>query len=398
MFSRIAGLVVSLLLYIGCVGCGHRIPAKQPTFPGLGSHHPIPTEEPLAQRYFDQGLTWLYAFNPDTATRSFEAALERDPTCGLCLWGMAYALGPNLAHPRPRSSQSSQSQILDLLAKGYALTTDRPTRAYLWALGQRYSPLETLKTPSEHDQALQYAGAMRSLKTLFPEDRDAATLYAEALMLLSPGQYWTTTGQPGPYTEEILTTLEGVLTRDPNHPGANHLYIHALEGSPTPERALASAERLERLVPAAGHLLHMPAHLYVRLGRFDDAYRVGLKAIRADRDVLVGAEIWRSNYARTFYPHHLGCLLAAAQGLQAAAPLSSAKLNSACGEVAGANWHGYPAGSEKTDSIPVEIDQPAAESAESAVLDPRQPTPPRDSAIAGPRLPLGPEANEMAQR
>ncbi|MCF2972676.1 hypothetical protein L1047_15880 [Synechococcus sp. Nb3U1] len=314
MFSQVVGFILSLLLCIGCVGGGHWIPAKQSAFPlmaGLGSHHhPIETEDPVAQRYFDQGWVWLYGFNLEAAIHSFERAIERDPGCALCYWGMAYALGPNLADPRPHRFQPFQPQILDLLAQGQTLATDRQTRAYLWALSQRYSSPEP---EDDRQQALNYAGAMRSLTTLFPEDLDAATLYAEALMLLSPGHYWTATGQPQPYTQEILTTLEGVLTQDPDHPGANHLYIHALEGSPTPEKALASAERLETLVPAAGHLLHMPAHIYLPLERFADAYRTGVKAIRADREVLQGSSIWRSDYARTYYPHHLRVVQAAAQ-------------------------------------------------------------------------------------
>ncbi|MEN9231220.1 MAG: hypothetical protein Q6L68_09965 [Thermostichus sp. DG02_5_bins_236] len=284
-------------------------PSKQPTFPlmgGLGSlHHPIETEDPVAQRYFDQGLVWLYGFNREAAVASFQAAIERDPSCALCYWGMAYVLGPNLADPK-----GEDPKILDLLAIGRTLAQIRQERVYLWALTQRHLSSEP---KDDRQQALNYAGAMHSLTTLFPQDQDAATLYAEALMLLSPGQYWTTTGQPEPYTEEILATLESVLTRDPNHLGANHLYIHALEGSPTPERALVSAQRLETLAPTVGHLLHMPAHIYLLLGRFIDAYRSGVKAIRADRQLLQGSSIWRSEYARTYYPHHLSAVQAAAQ-------------------------------------------------------------------------------------
>ncbi|MFQ3584466.1 MAG: hypothetical protein SNJ85_05985 [Cyanobacteriota bacterium] len=250
-------------------------------------------------------MIWLYGFNREAAVASFQAAIERDPGCALCYWGMVYALGPNLADPK-----GTDPKILHRLAVGRALAQALEERAYLWALSQRHRSSEP---EEERESALTYVGAMRSLTTLFPEDPDAATLYAEALMLLSPGHYWIPSGQPGPYTQEILTTLEGVLTQDPDHPGANHLYIHALEGSPTPEKALASAQRLETLVPAAGHLLHMPAHIYMSLGRFADAYRTGVKAIRADREVLQGSSIWRSEYARTYYPHHLRAVQAAAQ-------------------------------------------------------------------------------------
>lgn len=284
-----------------------------PLFNNLGNHHHrISTNDPLVQRYFDQGLILTYGFNHAEAIRAFREAARLDPKCAMCYWGVALALGPNINAPMDAAVVPETYQALQK-ALELAPNASKVEQAYIQALAKRYAP-EPVKDRTRLDQA--YADAMRQLSRRYPDDLDAATLFAEALMDLTPWNFWTKDGKPTTYTNEIVTTLESVLKRNPNHPGANHYYIHAVEASSTPERAIPSAQRLERLVPGAGHLVHMPAHIYWRVGRYHDAARINEHAIRADEAHILGGtrdQNAHSFYALAYYPHNIHFLFAAAQ-------------------------------------------------------------------------------------
>ena len=247
---------------------------------GLGSHHhPVKTRSPVAQRFFDQGLRLVYAFNHEEAVRSFRRAAELDPQMAMAYWGVAYALGPNINldvdMERERAAYEAVQKALQLSAQA-----PENERAYIEALAKRYSiaPGTDLKK-----LAVDFKQAMGELVRRYPDDLDAATLYAESAMNLRPWQLWSSDGRPAEGTEEIIAVLESVLRRDPNHMGAIHYYIHAVEASRNPERALAYAPKLTTLAPAAGHLVHMPAHIYMRTGDYAGAARSNKEAIMADR-------------------------------------------------------------------------------------------------------------------
>jgi tetratricopeptide (TPR) repeat protein len=306
-------------------GADHLMRTSAPTAPSqrdvtplignLGSHsHPITTSSEAAQRYFDEGLTLTFGFNHAEAVRSFQDAAELDPGCAMCHWGVALALGPNINAPMDAAAVPEAFAALQQ-AQTLASGASPAERAYIKALATRYVA-EPIADRATLD--LAYADAMRQLSRQYPDDLDAATLFAEALMDLTPWQFWTKDGQATDYTGEIVQTLESVLARNPEHPGANHYYIHAVEASRAPERALPSAERLERLAPGAGHLVHMPGHVYWRTGRYQDAVRVNEVAILADevtiRRGLSGADQGsHSYYSLSYYPHNIHFLFAAAQ-------------------------------------------------------------------------------------
>jgi tetratricopeptide (TPR) repeat protein len=257
-----------------------------PLFDGLGDHHrAITTSSPEAQRYFDQGLTWAYAFNHDEAIRSFEAAAAKDPTCAMAYWGIALCHGPHINNPvvpeeRAKAAWAALAKAQALAPVGASGGLLAVERALVDALGRRYAdPQPGDRRPL--DEA--YAAAMRTLREAYPEDVDIGTLSAEALMDLQPWDLWAKDGAPKGNTPEILEVLEGVLRADPKHPGANHLYIHAIENSPFPEKGNRSADVLRTLVPASGHLVHMPAHIDVQVGRWALAAEANVKAIEADR-------------------------------------------------------------------------------------------------------------------
>jgi tetratricopeptide (TPR) repeat protein len=245
-----------------------------------GQHRAIGTKLKLAQRYFDQGLNLAYAFNHDEAVRSFAEAAKQDPACAICLWGVAYASGPHINNPGMDEDQVKRAW--ESIERARALSAHaRPVeRDLIAALAARYSA-----DPKADRAALDkaYADAMRGVWKAYPKDADVGTLFAEAAMDQHPWDFWTAEGRAQPWTDEIVSTLEAVLALQPNHPGANHLYIHAVEASPKPERAVLSADRLAAgLVPGAGHLVHMPGHIYQRIGRYEDAAEVNRRAIRAD--------------------------------------------------------------------------------------------------------------------
>ncbi len=297
-------------------GCGHEgghhegasSSSGVPLFDDLGTHtHPIATRAPLAQSYFDQGLRLVYGFNHDEAKRAFEEAARLDPGCAMAWWGVAYTLGPNINLPTdPEREKAAAAAVLK--AQSLSAGATGAERAYIEALAKRYS-VDPGSDRGTKDQA--YADAMRELSRKYPDDLDAQTLFAEAMMNLRPWKLWTKDGQPAPGTNEIVETLESVLDRNPDHPGANHYYIHAIEASPQPERALAAAERLPDLVPGAGHLVHMPAHIYQRTGRYGDAADANRDAAAVDRKYLAmtGAG---GVYPMMYYNHNLQFLSASA--------------------------------------------------------------------------------------
>lgn len=286
---------------------------RVPLFENLGNHrHPISTQNPLAQRYFNQGIILMYGFNHAEAIRSFREAARLDPQCAMCYWGISLALGPNINAPMEDAAVPEAYQALQK-ALALAPQASPVEQAHIQALSQRYVA-QPVNDRTSLDQA--YAKAMGQVAQRYPNDPDAATLYAESLMDLSPWNFWTKDGQPTTYTPEIVATLESVLKRNPNHPGANHLYIHTVEASDTPERAILSAQRLETLVPGAGHLVHMPSHVYWRVGRYQDAARINKQAIAADETHLVGGtrdQNAHNFYSLLYYPHNIHFLFAAAQ-------------------------------------------------------------------------------------
>jgi tetratricopeptide (TPR) repeat protein len=268
---------------------------------GLGSlHHPVSTENAEAQKFFDQGLTFVFAFNHEEAVRSFRRAAELDPQLAMAQWGIALALGPNInldVDPaREKAAYEAVRKALTLAAKA-----SESERAYIDALVKRYSiaPDADLRK-----LAVDYKNAMGVLSKRYPDDLDAATLYAESAMNLRPWQLWSSDGKPAEGTEEIIAVLESVLRRDPNHIGAIHYYIHAVEASPHPERALAYVAKLPASVPAAGHLVHMPAHIYMRTGDYQAAAESNKVAAAADENFfkLSGRE---GMYPLMYYNHNL---------------------------------------------------------------------------------------------
>ncbi|HEV7734310.1 MAG TPA: hypothetical protein VGR62_19210 [Candidatus Binatia bacterium] len=276
-----------------------------PLFDDLGTYsHPVTTSSPDAQRYFDQGLRLVYAFNHDEAIRAFNEAARLDPHCAMAQWGIALALGPNYNLPIDAERERAADEAL-ARAQALAPKASPAEQAYIAALATRYADGERATL----DRA--YAAAMRKVMQQHPDDPDAATIFAESLMVLRPWALWQPDGKPAPDTLEIVATLEGVLAKNPNHPGANHYYIHAVEASPDPSRALASAQRIPGLAPGAGHLVHMPSHVYMRVGRYADAVTANERAIVADQK-YIAAEKPAGAYPMMYYPHNIHFLSAAA--------------------------------------------------------------------------------------
>ena len=256
-----------------------------PLYDNLGSlQHTITTSSPEAQRYFNQGLMLSYAFNHAEAVRSFKQAAALDADCAMCYWGIAYALGPNINAPiSPEAAKEAFEAIEQARTRaGKATATEQ---AYIAALGKRYSA-DPKAERAPLDAA--YAAAMKDVVTKFPDDLDAATMYAQSLMDTAPWNYWNADGSPRGFTTDVLAALESVLQRKNDHIGAIHFYIHAVEASPNPGRAEQYADRLPALAPGAGHLVHMPAHIYLRTGRYNDASTANENAIKADAAYQAG--------------------------------------------------------------------------------------------------------------
>ena len=279
---------------------------------GFGNlHHPVSTENTEAQRFFDQGLRLVYAFNHEEAARSFRRAAELDPKLAMAWWGVALAVGPNYNLP---VDPEHEKLAVEACEKAHALASGATPieRDYIDAMSRRFS---ADAKPDYHQLDINYSKAMADLTHRYPDDLDAATLYADSLMNLRPWQLWNADGTPAEGTREIVSTLESVLRRDPNHIGAMHLYIHAVEASPNPERALPYADRIAALAPAAGHLVHMPAHIYERTGNFDGARAQNLAAAKAD-EAYAAASGSQGMYMMMYYSHnlHFGAVSASMQG------------------------------------------------------------------------------------
>src|SRR6202158_1502685 len=276
-------LAVAVALCVPAFAQEHDAPAKSKPatlMTGLGDwRHPVSTKNAQAQAFFDQGLRLIYAFNHDEAARSFRRAREHPPNLAMAYWGLAESVAPNYNDP---ASEDRFVKAHDAIAKAETLVAEasESDKAYIDALAKRFpaDPKSDL-----HAAAEQYRDAMRDVVKRFPDDLDAATLFAEAAMNLHPWGLWHQDGTPEEGTEEIVSTLESVIRREPNHLGAIHYYIHPVEASSSPERALAGATRLAELAPAAGHIVHMPAHIYIRTGDYEAAVKTNPKAALADQ-------------------------------------------------------------------------------------------------------------------
>jgi tetratricopeptide (TPR) repeat protein len=258
--------------------------AREPIFDGLGNlHHSVTTKtnSTLAQRFFDQGLTFVYAFNHDEAAGSFEQAAHLDPDMAMAYWGIALSLGPNINLPED-TDRGKMAYAAISKAKALEGNASAAEREYIDALANRYAPDGRMNDGLQ----LAYANAMREVARQNPDDPDAGALFAESMMDLHPWGLWTLDGKPVDGTPELVATLEGVMAKYPDHLGANHYYIHAVEASPDPGRALPSAQRLPKLAPAAGHIVHMPAHIYFRTGDYDASAAANEAAIKADKVYL----------------------------------------------------------------------------------------------------------------
>jgi tetratricopeptide (TPR) repeat protein len=308
MNTRVAIILLTVLALIGVQpASGGEDKPIGPLLEGMGTHHhPITTEDPIVQRYFDQGLVLAYGFNHAEAARSFREAIRRDPDCASCYWGLSYVLGPNI---NSMMNAEDLPEAWKALEKSVALVDNasEQEQAYIRALQTRY----TKDLPDDRSHLdVAYADAMREVARRYPKDTDAGTLFAEALMDTTPWDYWRENGKPKPETVEIMETLTAVMDQDPNHPGANHLYIHIVEAQ-RPEMAVAAADRLGGLVPGAGHLVHMPSHIYIRMGRYHDASVANQKAIAADDDYVTACRK-QGLYPVMYMPHNHHFLWAAA--------------------------------------------------------------------------------------
>ncbi|HJR58877.1 MAG TPA: hypothetical protein VJ813_05760 [Vicinamibacterales bacterium] len=271
-----------------------------PRLQNLGVHtFPASTKNSRAQMFINQGLNLTYAFNHAEAARAFAEAARLDPQAAIAYWGHALVLGPNINAPM---NAEDEPRALELVRKAVTLKPHASPRerAYIDALAVRY----TGKAEDRPTADRAYADAMRKLVAQYPEDLDARTLFAESLMDLRPWNYWTRDGLPYEETREVETVLADVLAKHRNHPGALHLWIHLWEATDTPERAEAEADRLLPLMPGAGHIVHMPAHIYQRVGRFDDVIKANIQAAKADEDYITQCRA-QGIYPLAYYPHNL---------------------------------------------------------------------------------------------
>jgi tetratricopeptide (TPR) repeat protein len=297
-------LIIAVLCLLAVFGCSDRKTKVSensvPLLAQLGDHHmPVTTSSAAAQQYFDQGIRLVYGFNHDEAERAFREAARLDPNCAMAWWGVAYALGPNI---NLALDGARNVRALDAVSRAKALLSQASPRErdYIEAIAVRYSA-DPAADRAQLDRV--FSEAMSALSTKYPDDLDAATLYAESMMNLKPWKYWSADGKPQEGTEHILQVLESVLERNPQHPGANHYYIHTVEASPAPEKALQSAERLKTLMPAAGHLVHMPAHIQIRTGDYAGAAESNMTAIKADEAYIARTDA-HGIYPLMYYTHN----------------------------------------------------------------------------------------------
>ena len=287
--------------------------AGAPLLSGLGSHSfTISSKVEGVQHYFNQGLIMAFAFNHAESIRSFKAAQKLDPNCAICFWGEALALGPNINVTSDGKAIMSPQDRLDAFErtnKALALIefATPKEKDFILTLKSRYNgDVNSSRVPLD----IAYAEAMAALSSKYPDDTDAASLYAEALMNTMPWNYWAEDGNPKPDTIKVINTIESVLDKDPNHPLAIHLYIHAVEASSDPGRAEAAADRLADLVPGAGHLVHMPSHIYWRVGRYEDASLANIAAAKVDEEYIAQCNA-QGFYPALYYPHNVHFLWAA---------------------------------------------------------------------------------------
>lgn len=276
--------------------------------PGLEAvRRPVTTDSAEAQAFFDQGLALTYGFNHDEAARSYARAAELDPECAMCFWGVGYTLGPNYNMPmlpeRAALAWEAVTRAQQIVERGEASPVEK---ALVEALAKRYAGPQYVEPAAMRAYNVAYADAMREVAARFPDDLDVQVLFAESMMDIDPWKLWGLEGEPSPGTEEIVGVLESVLARAPEHVGANHYYIHAVEASRQPQRAEPSAERLGALLPGAGHVVHMPAHIFQRVGRYADASEANRRAIEADRRYL--ATIDPLGYYPFYVGHNYGFL------------------------------------------------------------------------------------------
>ena len=322
---RIGSWLLAVGLALGATGCADTAPAgstaddqslanwRQPLFKGLGNVSlPITTTSTAARNYFNQGLALAYAFNHAAADFAFTEATVYDPECAMCYWGSALVLGPNVnANMAPENAP--RAFVLAARAKNLAANAQPWERDLIAALGERYLPEE----PEDRSQLdKRYAFAMRNVAATYPGNADIVALSAEALMDLHPWDFWDSSGNARPWTPEITRTLEWALAEDPTHIGAIHLYIHAMEQSNQPEKAEPYADQLAGLAPTAGHLVHMPAHIYMRVGRYHDATLNNMQATVADNEFIQACRSNSPIYLAGYIPHnwHFGWITAAIEG------------------------------------------------------------------------------------
>jgi tetratricopeptide (TPR) repeat protein len=319
MLRRLLGLPLFFLVIVVGATAQHKHEAslsvdmgRAPLLKGVGDiNHPVSTKNPDAQRFFNQGLALIYAFNHLEAERAFVQAQKLDPKLAMAWWGQALALAPNINDPiTPDRADKAYAAIQTALQKSKGAPAAE--RDNITTLAKRYSPD---KNADRAKLDVNYSKAMDDLARKYPDDPDAQTLYASALMETMPWDYYEANGDPKPEIIAAQKTLEATIKRWPNHTGANHFYIHAVEASSTPDRGEPSADRLGVLAPSAGHLVHMPSHIYLRVGRWEDAAEVNRKAALADEDYISQCHA-QGIYPVMYYPHnlHMGSFAAAMKG------------------------------------------------------------------------------------
>jgi len=299
-------LLALVLLLTAAAFAQHDHPAPLPPpgekLDGMGKvDFPVTTSVPEAQVFVNQGMALAYGFNHDEAARSFRRAADLDPNLAMAYWGIAFVYGANYNLPSMPERETIANAAIKK-AQQLAPKASPREQAYIAALSRRYSsdPKADLRQLAE-----QYSEAMGALSAKYPDDLNAATLYAESMMNLRPWALWNQDGTPAPGTEKTLATLESVIKRDPRHTGANHYYIHAVEASKSPHRALASAMRLAQLAPAAGHLVHMPSHIYYRTGDHEQGAATNLQAAEADRAYMAATKTTTGIYPLMYYSHNI---------------------------------------------------------------------------------------------
>jgi len=300
--------IIFFLVALFLVSCNKEETGKAPLFNNLGTlHFPITTRSELAQKYFNQGIILAYGFNHEEAFRSFEEVARLDSNCAMAYWGMAYVLGPNINLPMDAGVVHTAYEAIH---KAILLLDDETQKEkdFVMALSERYSS-EAMEDRTPLDQA--YSDAMRNLSSKYPDDLDASTMFAESIMDLHPWDYWLKDGTAQPWTPDLLAVLESVIEKNPDHHGANHLYIHVVEASKNPYRGLPSANKLRFLAPGAGHLVHMPAHIYIRTGKYHEGSLANIRAVKSDEEYINQCN-QQGFYPLSYYPHNYHFLWATA--------------------------------------------------------------------------------------